>query len=221
MTKHRKHDQTLKDLKKKREIPLTGSYLREKQLIDSLSCKIQEKCSLDSVMPAKINIPYPKIQVKNKNEKFAQILSLDFCSSISEFSAVAQYVNHQIRFTDKYCKAAEIILSISKTEMMHMEMIGKLIILLGGSLNYGYYDNGSYSNWTPNFIDYGTNYVNMILLDINDEYKAIKQYEEHIKAIDDECIGAVLKRIIKDEKHHIELLTGLLDDNNYSKTYDN
>lgn len=220
MTKHKKHRQTLKTNKNEGKISLTGNYLREQQLIDSLSCKIQEKCSTKDVMPAKINIPYPKIQVKNKNEKFAQILSLDFCSSVSEFSAVTQYINHEMRFTNKYCRAARTVLSICKTEMMHLQMIGELIILLGGDLNYSYYNDGSYSNWSPKFVDYGTNYVNMILLDISDEYKAIKQYEEHIKAIDDNCIKTVLERIIKDEKYHIELLTGLLDENNYSKSYD-
>ncbi|WP_294406543.1 ferritin family protein [uncultured Clostridium sp.] len=220
MTKHRKQNQDIKDLKKKREIPLYGSYLREKQLIDNLSCKIQEKSLIQNIMPANSDIPYPKIQVKNKNKEYARILSNDFCGSISEFSSVSQYSNHEIRLTGKYDKAAKTILSISKTEMMHMHMIGKLITLLGGDLNYSYYDNSSYVDWSPRFVNFGTNYVNMILLDINDEYKAIKQYENHIKIIDDDCIKAVLSRIIKDEKYHIELLTGILDENNYSSKKD-
>ena len=224
MTKRKKRNQTnnktKKALNKQREIPLTGNYLREQQLIDNLSCKIQEKCSLKNVLPAKINLPYPKIQVKNKNEEYAKILSQDFCSNVSEFTAISQYVNHEIRLNNKYCKASETILSISKTEMMHMQMIGELITLLGGNLSYSYYDNGSYSYWTPKFVEFGTNYVNMILLDINDEYKAIRQYEEHIRVIDDMCIRAVLECIIKDEKYHIELLTALLDENNYSKSND-
>ncbi len=215
MTKHRKHSQTIKALQKQSEINLSGNYLREKNLIDSLSCKIEEKFSLTNVIPAKINIPYPKIQVKSKNERYADILSRDFCSSVSELTAVMQYTNHEIRFKQKYCKAANIILSISKIEMMHMQMIGELIVLLGGSINYSYFNNGSYTCWTPEYVDLGTNYVNMLLLDINDEYKAIRQYEEHIKAIDDNCIKAILDRIIKDEKYHIELLTRLLDDKSY------
>lgn len=220
MAKHRKQNQDIKDLKKKRDTPLYGSYLREKQLIDNLSYKIQERNSMQNIMPAKLDIPYPKIQVNNKNEKYAQILSQDFCSSISEFSAVSQYSNHQIRLAEKYPKAAKTLLSISSSEMMHMYMIGKLITLLGVSLNYNYYDNGSYAEWSPQFVDYGTNYVNMILLDINNEYKSIKQYEDHMRIIDDKCIKSVLARIIKDEKYHIELLTGILDENNYSSNQD-
>ena len=46
MTKHRKHSQTIKALQKQSEINLSGNYLREKSLIDSLSCKIEEKFSL-------------------------------------------------------------------------------------------------------------------------------------------------------------------------------
>ena len=53
MTKHRKHSQTIKALQKQSEINLSGNYLREKSLIDSLSCKIEEKFSLTNVIPAK------------------------------------------------------------------------------------------------------------------------------------------------------------------------
>ncbi len=215
MTKHRKHSQTMKALQKQSEVKLLGNYLREKSLIDSLSCKIEEKCSSINVVPAKINIPYPKIQVKSRNEQYAEILSRDFCSSVSELTAVMQYTNHEIRFKQKYCNAANTILSIAKTEMIHLQMIGEVIVLLGGSINYSYFNNGSYTRWTPEYVDFGTNYVNMILLDINDEYKAIRQYENHIKAIDDNCINTLLERIIKDEKYHIELLTRLLDDKSY------
>lgn len=224
MVKRKKRNRTNtkinKSLNIQKDIPLTGDYLKEQQLIDNLSCRIQEKYPLNNIPPAKINLPYPKIQVKNKNKKYAEILSRDFCSGVSEFTAISQYINHEIRLSNKYFKASETILSISKTEMIHMQMIGEIITLLGENLNYSYYNNGSYSHWTSKFVDFGTNYVNMILLDINDEYKAIKQYEEHIEIIDDTYIKAILNRIIKDEKYHIELLTALLDENNYSKSDD-
>ena len=211
MTRHRKHKQLLKELGSQNNMILNGNYLREKELIDKLSIKINEKRSIENINIAKINLPYPKIQVKSQNKKYAKILSTDFCGKISEFTAISQYINHELRLDNKYSNASKTLLSISKIEMIHMQIIGEIIILLGGSPNYCFYDYDSYNFWTPQYVEYGTNYVNMILLDINSEYKAIKQYEDHINAINDNYIKAILERIIKDEKYHIELLTELLD----------
>lgn len=54
----------------------------------------------------------------------------------------------------------------------------------------------------------------MIHADIEGERAAIKQYRAHISKMDDECVNAVLMRIIKDEEYHILLLQTLLDEVN-------
>lgn len=213
MAKHKRHNKSIKNIQRLNTPCLSGIYLKEQELLDSLSEKIQKKNSRNSEFIAESDAPYPKIQVQEKNEEYAKILSNDFSGNVSEFSAIAQYINHEIRIYSQYNKAHNVIISIAKTEMLHLQIIGKLIVLLGGTLNYSYHDDNTCSIWTPKFIDYGSNFVNMILLDINNEYKAIKQYEEHIKAIDDKYIKEILKRIIIDEKQHIELLSELLEEN--------
>jgi len=52
----------------------------------------------------------------------------------------------------------------------------------------------------------------MILADIEAEKAAINQYRMHIKVIKDECVNAVLERIIKDEEYHIMVLQALLEE---------
>ena len=49
----------------------------------------------------------------------------------------------------------------------------------------------------------------MLTADIEAEKDAIRQYEMHIKMIDDDCVNAVLRRIILDEEYHIMLLKSL------------
>ena len=49
----------------------------------------------------------------------------------------------------------------------------------------------------------------MIRADIEAEKDAISQYKMHIKMINDDCVNAVLARIIKDEEYHIMLLQAL------------
>ena len=50
------------------------------------------------------------------------------------------------------------------------------------------------------------------MADIEAEKAAIRQYEMHIKMIDDRCVDAVLERIIQDEEYHIMLLRTLMQE---------
>ena len=52
----------------------------------------------------------------------------------------------------------------------------------------------------------------MIEDDIRAEREAIKQYQEHMRLIDDPSVRALLARIIEDEEVHIRLLEGLLQE---------
>lgn len=52
----------------------------------------------------------------------------------------------------------------------------------------------------------------MLQADIAAEKDAIEQYQMHIKMIQDDCVDAVLARIIKDEEYHIMLLRNLMEE---------
>lgn len=52
----------------------------------------------------------------------------------------------------------------------------------------------------------------MLCAGIESEKAAIAQYRKHISIIRDDCVDAVLLRIIKDEEYHILLLQALMED---------
>ena len=52
----------------------------------------------------------------------------------------------------------------------------------------------------------------MLCADIEAERDAIAQYEAHMRKIKDECVNAVLRRIVRDEEYHIVLLQGLMEE---------
>ena len=66
--------------------------------------------------------------------------------------------------------------------------------------------------WTPEYLDIPDKVENMLIADIEAEKAAIKQYEMHINMIGDDCVNAVLERIIRDEEYHIMLLRALKDE---------
>lgn len=63
---------------------------------------------------------------------------------------------------------------------------------------------------TPAYLSIPDNAKNMLIADIEAEKAAIKQYKVHMQMIKDNCVNAVLERIIKDEEYHIMLLQILL-----------
>ncbi len=170
-------------------------------------------CSMAGLKPAMLEFPYPPIQVSCRNLNYADMLSMDYCGSVSELSALTQYVNNESRLSMKHCRYAKILLEIAVAEMMHLQKLGELICLLGGELDYtARQQNGNCFLWTPEYLTLSDDVEQMICANIEGERAAVKRYKMHIGRIDDEFVNAVLARIIKDEEYHILLLQSLLDE---------
>lgn len=168
-------------------------------------------CSFAGIRPAMADLPYPPVQAGEKNRTYANLLSVDYCGSVSELSAVTQYINNENRLSLGNCPAAKTFLGIAVAEMMHLQKLGELIVLLGGDIDFtAKYRNGSRRMWTPKYLTLPEDAGNMIRADIEAERAAIEQYTMHIKMIRDEDVTAVLERIIVDEEYHIMLLKAMI-----------
>ena len=56
---------------------------------------LANQCSFSGIKPAMTDMPYPPLQVKEKNQGYAALLSVDYCGCVSEMSAIAQYINNE------------------------------------------------------------------------------------------------------------------------------
>lgn len=174
---------------------------------------LTDTCSFRDVQPIMMDLSYPPIQVSKKNQEYADILSFDYCGSVSEMSAITQYINNENRLSCQQCGIAKTILGIAMAEMIHLQKLGQLIFLLGGSIDFcAKHRNGSRQMWTPECLDIPEHAKNMLLADIESEKAAIRQYRMHMRVIRDPYVNAVLARIIKDEEYHILMLQVLLKD---------
>lgn len=170
-------------------------------------------CSFMNVKPIMMELPYPPIQVKEKNQAYANLLSIDYCGSVSEMSAITQYINNENRMSNERCPIAKTILGIAMAEMIHLQKLGELIFLLGGDVNFvANYRNGEQRTWTPKYLTIPGNIRKMLSADIESEKAAINQYRMHMKMINDKYVNAVLARIIQDEEYHIMLLRALINE---------
>ena len=163
-------------------------------------------CSFEGLRPFMADLPYPPIQVREKNPSYANLLSIDYCGSVSELSAITQYINNENRLSCEKCPMARTLLGIAMAEMMHLQKLGELIVLLGGKIDF-----------TAKFRDIPEQVKGILVADIEAERAAINQYEVHMKMIKDDCVNAVLARIIEDEQYHIMLLRSLMNGNECMK----
>ena len=170
-------------------------------------------CSMEAVRPIMMALPYPPVQVRGKNQKFADLLSVDYCGSVSELSAILQYINHENRMSCEHCPLAQTVLGIAMAEMIHLQKLGELICLLGGNICFETRKDGL---WSPSCLTLPECIPQMLRADLESEKAAIRQYRIHINAIADDCVNAVLKRIILDEEYHIMILQALMK-NGYGK----
>lgn len=176
---------------------------------------LTNECSFMGVKPIMMEMPYPPIKVREKNQAFAFLLSMDYCGSVSEMTAITQYINNENRLSAVKCNMAKTILGIAIAEMIHLQKLGELIFLLGGSVDFiARQPNGRQRMWTPGYLTLPNNPMQMIASDIEAEKAAISQYQAHIKLIDDTYINDVLERIILDEEYHILWLKALAKDIN-------
>lgn len=139
------------------------------------------------------------------------MLKFDYCGLVSEMSAITQYINNENRLSCGKCGLAKGILGIAMAEMIHMQKLGQLIFLLGGTIDFSVRQRGGKRQlWTPEYLKTPENARNMVLADIESEKAAINQYRMHMRRIRDPYVNAVLARIIRDEEYHIMTLQALL-----------
>ncbi len=172
---------------------------------------ITDSCDFRGVSPIMMDLPYPPVQAEERNLAYANLLSIDYCGSVSEMTAILQYINNENRMSCEKCSLAKTILGIAMAEMIHLQKLGQLIVLLGGNIDFSAkFQNRRQKLWSPEYVMISNNVERMILADIDAEKDAINQYRIHMKAMNDACVNAVLARIIKDEEYHIMILEALL-----------
>ena len=173
--------------------------------------KIVSDCNFSGIRPAMMDLPYPPLQVREKNQLYAELLSISYCGMVSEMSAIMQYINNENRLSLGNCPMAQTLLGIAMAEMMHLQKLGELVCLLGGTVDFvAKQQNGRNIIWTPGFLTIPEHAKQMLLADIEAEKAAISQYRMHMKMINDDCVNKVLARIIIDEEYHIMILQALI-----------
>lgn len=154
--------------------------------------------------------PYPPVEVQECNPLYGRLMLDNIGGSNSEISAVTLYFYNNL-VVNSHDDISYIFHKVSIVEMHHLEIFGKLAFQLGENPRLWTYKNKSKKlfYWTPGYNKYPMELSSLLLNAINGECTTVEKYENQLKIIKDANIIANLKRIIEDEKLHIDIFQKL------------
>ncbi len=155
-----------------------------------------------------VNLPYPSVNIRQKNIQYATLLSGAFAGPGSEATAIAQYTAHNF-FTDDYPVIAHAYRCIASVEVWHLTLLGFLVRDLGLLPKFMTYETDQY--WSGSFPAYATQIKEILTIDLAGERAAIAHYTKLREQIAEPQIQALIARLILDEQNHVEILEGFIN----------
>ena len=160
-----------------------------------------------------VDLPYPKLDQLQPDLCAAEIIAPAYASMSSELGAILQNLYHHFQYTErgmeKYATAME---DIAISEMTHFDLLGTALIRLGVDPVFTARPPRRYDYFNTSRIAYSTYPQKMLLDDIQGERMAIAQYEDMICRLRNEEVAALIQRIVMDERLHVQILSGLLEE---------
>lgn len=158
--------------------------------------------------------PYPPIEVTEQNRRYVSILLQDISSAKGEMTAVCQYLYLHWCFDKMNSNLSILLKRIAAVEMHHIDILGKLVVLLGGNPICRTNPCNCNSAWNGNMLQYNTNIKQALTHSISSELSAVNDYTAQAESIQDPLLSAVLTRIAKDEEVHYHIFRSLLEQEN-------
>lgn len=154
--------------------------------------------------------PYPSLEGIGENPHDLNLIFNDYAGRISEFSAITQYVYHQLAALEEGREAVgRTLLAIAQVEMRHLNILGKLVGQLGGDPRFFYREDGCTRPWNGSIIDRCKQLERMLDRDILLEQQTIDSYRWQGTQVCQPQIAVILNRLILDEEIHIRALENL------------
>jgi bacterioferritin len=160
-------------------------------------------------------LPYPSIKVGGVAPGTAQMLTVPFANSKSEMSATCDYLYQKWILTNsnhsRHIEIGSTIGRIAQVEMHHLDILGTLITMLGGTPKYQCIDKSGVKFWNGSMVGTSRDLVQILQSNIKDETLARDAYLSLAEEICDPYIPDILRRLAQDETLHIQIFTNYLN----------
>lgn len=165
-----------------------------------MNSKIKSLCTLP--------IPYPQINVAEKNPAYARMLSVPYAGQGGELASLLSYTYGHIVTEESDGRLSDVLECVAMTEMRHVEILGKLIFALGGDPRYCSAD--ARTCFSAQTVPYNTSPERIIRAAIMGEQASAEGYRNLAGRINDRNIKDILERLAVDEEHHVKIFSELM-----------
>lgn len=158
--------------------------------------------------------PFPDLTCITADSASVGIIAPAYASECGELNAMLQYRYHKIQlFQQGYIDFAERVSLIAMQEMKHLDILGNMLYRLGASPAYVAYPPYPANFYATRCISYAHAPQKIFVDDIAAEQSAISAYKSMLNRLTNECVAAVIKRVLMDEQTHLkefkDMLSGL------------
>ncbi len=150
-----------------------------------------------------VDMPYPSVKVSKRDLNLAKKLLNVYAGEVSEDTSAHTYIFQSLIVEDK--EISKILKNIGIVEMHHLDLLGLLIKNLGLIPFFASVEKEKIKWFSGKYINYERDLKELLLNNIALEKKAISNYENILKETSDIYIIHLIKRIILDERLHIEI----------------
>lgn len=159
-----------------------------------------------------IDTPYPSIEELDINVDYGQMMLSNLGGLHSEMNAVSLYFYNSIVLQDTWKELAEAMKCISMVEMHHLHIFANMCYRLGVDPRLWDCQNDLLEYWSPGYNVYPRQIHTMLENAIKQEQNTIATYHYQMTCIQEPIIQNMLKRIIEDEQHHVQIFETFLQE---------
>ncbi len=139
-----------------------------------------------------------EIKVEEKNKKNAQILKSLYTSKFSDLTMFLLYKYENYIFIEKDSYFSKNMNKLSKDCLIHFEIIGRIIALLGGAPDH--------IDFKVEDVFYSNDKTKLIEINIRLTKEKIILYTKALNEIEDKYIKEILTKFILEERTNLEIL---------------
>ena len=153
---------------------------------------------------------YPRVCVQGTNRAWASLLSRTYAGPSGELTKILRYEYQSLTLEGEQPLIAQELREMSRNDMKHLDLLGRLIVLLGGDPVFGVITRQGINWWSGGVIPRNQTARQALNTDIRAQEEAIRTYRQLLLLITDPNIDAVLRRILADEQCQLRVLRSLL-----------
>lgn len=152
-----------------------------------------------------VDEPYPPVRVSGANSIYAAQMLSNMGGCVSEMSAATLFFYNELVTETEYNDISVCFHQVGLDEKRHLKIFGRLSMMLGADPRLWCTRCSRKLYWSPAFNRYPKEIKALMRNSIEAKSASIAKYSAQADAIKDPLVTENIRRIIRDEQHHLDI----------------